>query len=266
VADAVAAHGIAYPWSSVAPVLRGADMATLNLEGAISSRGLPGPGRQYHFRGGPGLLQGAARVAGVDVVTVANNHSHDFGRVALLDTLAAARAAGVRTVGGGATDDLARRPAIVTAGGLRVAFLGYTDVRPLGTDAGPDWAGAARADPMAILADVRAARARADVVVVWFHWGVELAREPNARQRELASVALAAGASLVLGAHPHVLQPLAREGRRLVAWSLGNFVFPASSAGTTSSGILLADLDAGGVAAARLRPATIRGFRPELAS
>jgi poly-gamma-glutamate capsule biosynthesis protein CapA/YwtB (metallophosphatase superfamily) len=262
VAEAVAAHGLAYPWSSVAPVLRRADIATVNLEGVISTRGEHSAGRQYHFRGGPGLLRGAAAVAGVDVVTVANNHALDFGRTALLDTLAAARAAGVRTVGAGATDELARRPAIVTAGGLRVAFLGYTDVRPLGTDAGPDWAGAARADPATILADVRAARGRADVVVVWFHWGEELAREPSSRQRGLASVALAGGASLVLGAHPHVLQPLTRDRRRLVAWSLGNFVFPAASAGTTRTGILLADLDARGVAAARLRPATIHGFRP----
>ncbi len=264
VSETVARHGIAFPWTSVAPVLRKADIATANLEGVISRQGAPQPGRQYHFRGGPGLLAGAARVAGLDVVTVANNHALDFGRSAFLDTLAAARAVGIKTVGGGATLAAARRPIVLDEGGLRIALLGYSDVRPLGSDAGPDWAGAARADPIAIAEDVRAARKKADVVVVWFHWGVELATEPSSRQRELAGAALAAGASLVLGAHPHVLQPLGHHGRKLVAWSLGNFVFPSHSAGTRRTGVLIADLDARGVVGARILPATITGFRPEL--
>jgi poly-gamma-glutamate synthesis protein (capsule biosynthesis protein) len=264
VSETVSQHGIVVPWASVAPVLRTADIATANLEGVISRQGAPQPGRQYHFHGGPALLDGAARIAGIDVVTVANNHALDFGRSALLDTLAAARAAGIRTIGGGATLATARRPIVLHAGGLRIALLGYTDVRPLGSDAGPDWAGTARADPIAVAEDVHAAGARADVVVVWFHWGVELASEPTSRQRELAAAALAAGASVVLGAHPHVLQPLEREGRRLVAWSLGNFVFPANAPSTRRTGVLIADLDARGVVGARIRPATIHGFRPVL--
>ncbi len=263
VSQAVARYGDGYPWSAVAPVLRGADIATVNLEGVISDRGVPAAGKEYHFRGGPGLLRGAAR-AGIDVVTVANNHSLDFGREAFLDTIAAAHAAGLRTIGGGATLGHARRPAILTEGGLRIALLGYSDVRPLGFDAGADYAGTARADPATIAADVSAARRHADLVVVWFHWGVELAREPDSRQRAFADTALAAGASLVLGAHPHVLQPVSRHGRKLVAWSLGNFVFPSGSPGTRSTGVLLATLDARGVTGFRLAPATIHGFRPVL--
>ena len=264
VSEAIGQQGDAYPWSSVAPVLRRADIATVNLEGVISNRGVPAAGKEYHFRGGPGLLRGAARIAGIDVITVANNHSLDYGREAFLDTLAAARAARLRTIGGGATLDLARRPAILASGGLRIALLGYSDVRPPGFDAGPDWAGATRADPATIAADVAAARRRADLVVVWFHWGVELEQEPNSRQQGLAETALGAGASVVLGAHPHVLQPVTRQGRRLVAWSLGNFVFPAGSPGTTSTGVLLASLDAHGVTGFRLERATIHGFRPVL--
>jgi poly-gamma-glutamate synthesis protein (capsule biosynthesis protein) len=257
-------EGDAYPWSGVARVLRSADLATVNLEGAISSRGVAAAGKEYHFRGGPGLLRGAARVAGIDLVTVANNHSLDYGREAFLDTLAAARRAGLATVGGGATIDLARRPAVVEAGGLRIAVLGYSDVRPYGFDAGPDWAGTAPADPAAIAADVAAARRRADLVVVWFHWGRELETGPNGRQQELAAATLQAGASIVLGAHPHVLQPVTREGRKLVAWSLGNFVFPSGRPQTRSTGVLLATLDARGVTGYRLERATIHGFRPEL--
>jgi poly-gamma-glutamate synthesis protein (capsule biosynthesis protein) len=264
VAERIAAHGVAYPWASVAPVLRRADLATANLEGVISSRGAPVPGKEYTFRGGPGLLVGAARVAGLDVLSVANNHSLDFGREAFLDTLGTARRLGLRAVGGGATLEAARQPALVQVGGLRVAVLGYSDVRPLGFDAGPDWAGTARADGAAIAEDVRAARRRAELVIVWFHWGVELAAQPNARQRSLAAAATGAGAALVLGAHPHRLQPLERRGRTLVAWSLGNFVFASHRPETRRTGILVVDLDARGVAAARLRPASIEGVRPVL--
>jgi poly-gamma-glutamate synthesis protein (capsule biosynthesis protein) len=153
---------------------------------------------------------------------------------------------------------------VLGAGGLRIALLGYSDVRPIGSDAGPDWAGTVRAEPIGISADVRSARRRADLVVVWFHWGEELATTPSSRQRELAAAALAAGATVVLGAHPHVLQPVERDRRSLVAWSLGNFVFPSHSAGTTRTGILHVALDARGVGGWRLEPATIHGFRPLL--
>jgi poly-gamma-glutamate synthesis protein (capsule biosynthesis protein) len=183
-----------------------------------------------------------------------------------MDTLAAARRAGLATVGGGATIDLARRPAILDAGGLRIAVLGYSDVRPYGFDAGPDWAGAAPAYPSAIAADVAAARRRADLVVVWFHWGHELQTQPNGQQQALAAAALGAGASVVLGAHPHVLQPVTRQGRKLVAWSLGNFVFPSGRPQTRSTGILVAALDSRGVKSFRLARATIEGFRPVLDS
>ena len=181
-----------------------------------------------------------------------------------LDTLTAAHAAGLKTVGGGATLDQARQPAMLHVGGLTIAVLGYTDVRPYGFDAGPDWAGAAPADPYMIATDVAAARRRADLVVVWFHWGAELEASPNSRQQELAAATLRAGASLVLGAHPHVLQPVMRRGHKLVAWSLGNFVVPSGQPQTANTGVLLTKLDADGVTGYRMVRATIHGFRPEL--
>jgi poly-gamma-glutamate capsule biosynthesis protein CapA/YwtB (metallophosphatase superfamily) len=264
VSDRVAASAAADPWSSAGHVLRRADIATGNLEGVVATGGIPVAGKQYHLRGGPALLARAAKTAGMDVFTVANNHSLDFGPAAFLETLAATRSAGIATVGGGADLDAARRPAIFEAGGLRVALLGYSDVRPAGFTAGASTPGTAPAEPSLIASDVHAARRRADLVVVWFHWGVELRTQPDARQRSLADAALAAGASVVLGSHPHVLEPVERNGRKLVAWSLGNFVFPANSPGTSSTGVLLVSLDATGVRDARLRSATIHGFRPDL--
>ena len=263
-ADAIAAHGADHPWAEVAPILRRADVAVANLECAVSTRGLAIAGKEYTFRGAPAALRALPR-AGLDAITVANNHSLDFGRQAFLDTLRTARRAGLAVAGGGPDLRAARRPARFAAGGLRIALLGYSDVRPLGFDAGPGLAGTTPAFPELIDAGVRAARTRADLVVVYFHWGLELAAEPNARQRHLADVAVAAGAMVVLGAHPHVLQPVDRsDPRRLVAWSLGNFVFPAGSPGTTSTGILQIRLALDGVRGARLVPARIEGVRPSL--
>jgi poly-gamma-glutamate synthesis protein (capsule biosynthesis protein) len=196
---------------------------------------------------------------------VANNHTLDFGSEAFFDTLDAARSLHVATVGGGPTSLRARAPALVDAGGLRIAFLGYSDIVPPGFAAGVATPGVARADPAAIAEDVHRAAAKADVVVCWLHWGVERATQPNARQRALASACLDSGGTIVLGAHPHVLQPVVQPTRRtLVAYSLGNFVFPASSPGTGLTEVLEVALGATGVRSVRLHPATIVGGEPRL--
>jgi poly-gamma-glutamate synthesis protein (capsule biosynthesis protein) len=253
-----------YPWTSVAPLLRRADVATGNLETAVSLRGTPAGAKQYTFRGAPWMLRPVHSYAGFDVLTLANNHAVDYGRTALLDTVHAVRAAGMQTIGAGANSWLARRPAIVTRGGLRIALLGYSDINPLGFPATADAPGTAAADPAEISADVRAALRGADVAVCFFHWGVELHAQPDSRQKELAIACLRAGASLVLGAHPHVFGPIVRpSGHTLVAWTLGNFVFPSGST-TGRTGILQVRLGADGVEGYAKTPVTIAGFRPIL--
>jgi poly-gamma-glutamate synthesis protein (capsule biosynthesis protein) len=256
--------GAAYPWGWAGRELRAADLATANLEGAVSAGGVPVPDKEYHFRGPPALLRAARKAGGLDVLTVANNHSGDFGSSALLDTIRFARRAGLRVVGGGANEAAATRPSIVTVGGIRIAFVGFSDVNPYGFPATIDSAGTAEADPAVVAETVRTARARADVVVCWFHWGIELHADPTSRQRELADVALRAGAQVVLGAHPHVFGRVESRGAHgVVAWTLGNFVFPANSPSTVRTGILELRLDRQGVRAWRVTPARIEGFRPE---
>jgi poly-gamma-glutamate capsule biosynthesis protein CapA/YwtB (metallophosphatase superfamily) len=261
VGPTLARLGAGYPWTSVGPLLRRADVTTGNLETAVSTRGTPAP-KQYTFRGPPALLRPLHSLAGFDVLTLANNHAVDFGRLALLDTIRAVRAAGMAPIGAGATASQARRPAIVTAGGLRIAFLGYSDVNPPGFTATPDAPGTARADPAEIAADVHAALRRADVAVCFFHWGVEGRAEPDSRQEAFAADCLRAGASVVLGAHPHVFGPVTRPTRHtLVAWTLGNFVFPSSGA-PASTGILHVLLGSDGVEGWGKTPVAIEGFRP----
>ena len=264
VGPTLAARGARYPWVGVASTLRSADITTGNLETSVSTRGTAAV-KEFTFRGLPPDLVPLSRFAGFDVLTLANNHSADYGRDALLDTVRHVRAAGMQTIGAGASDRQARRPAIVEAGGLRVALLGYSDVNPAGFVATSTLPGTARADVDAIRQDVRSALRRADVAVCFFHWGVELHPNPDSRQVRFATACLQAGAKLVLGAHPHVFGPVTRPSRTtLVAWTLGNFVFPASGV-RAHTAILSVALDRRGVAGYRLLPVRIEGFRPVLA-
>jgi poly-gamma-glutamate capsule biosynthesis protein CapA/YwtB (metallophosphatase superfamily) len=257
------ALGARYPWTSTAATLRSADIAFGNLECAVSTRGSPVP-KQYNFRGHPSALKTMAAYPGFDVLNLANNHTGDYGTQALLDTVKHVRRLGMQAVGAGGSLASAAEPRIVKRLGLKVAFVGFSNILPAEFYAGPDSAGTQPATPELIAAGVRRANRKADVVVATFHWGVERSLTEDGRQRAFAQTALAAGADAVIGAHPHVLQPIRSAPRKLVAYSLGNFVFGASSPATASTGILRVKLSARGVEGHRLVPATIRAARPAL--
>jgi capsule synthesis protein PGA_cap len=255
--------GYRYPWRRVAPALQAADIAFGNLECAVSRRGQPVP-KQFNFRGRPAALRRVARFAGFDALNVANNHSGDYGRTAFLDTLRFTRRLGMTAVGGGVNRARALRPGVVKRHGLRVAFVGFSDRLPLSFYATPSRPGIAFAAEQTIRRAVRRARRRADVVVATFHWGDELRRTPTVRQRLFARTALRAGAHAVIGAHPHVLQPLHRRGRRVVAYSLGNFVFSTGGGATSQTGILRLRLSGRGVEGMRLLRGRIVAAQPRL--
>jgi len=218
--------GLRALWADVEPLIHGADIAFANLETPVAPvSGLPG--KPFMFNA-PKELPAALKASGFTVLSTANNHAYDQGVAGVVETLERLRAEQLVPVGSGATRGEAEQPRMVQVKGLRVAFLGFTDLFNINLnrkDSGPWVAGL---DPAAAAAAVRAVRARADVVVVSIHWGVEYQHEPLARQREVAAALCDAGADLILGTHPHVLQPvemLERGGRRtLVAYSLGNFV------------------------------------------
>ena len=260
---AIEAEGVDYPWESASRPLRRADIAFGNLESAVSKRGEPFP-KQYTFRGTPAALAGLRKHAGIDVLNLANNHVGDFGPTAMLDTVRGVERLGMKAVGAGPSLARALQPQFVERLGLRVAFVGFSNILPLEFAAEPGRPGVAWATPEAVAEAVRAARQQADVVVATFHWGIEKAPYETADQAELARIAADAGAQLVIGAHPHVLQPLRRTGAALVAYSLGNFVFGAQSSETAATGVLVTDLSAEGVTAARWRPGTIASGRPIL--
>ena len=209
------------------PYLATADLAMVNLETAITTRGSEQP-KKFHFRAPPTALDAVAG-AGVDVVTMANNHAVDYGPQGLEDTLAARDTSPLPVVGLGRDRADALRPAVLTARGVRVAFLGATQV--------PDWtlatwsATASRpgvasaADPARLAAAVRQARTSADVVVVYLHWGTDYTGCPNSLQRRTAVALTEAGADVVVGTHAHRVQGAGWLGDSYVAYGLGNFVW-----------------------------------------
>ena len=198
------------------------------------------------------------------MLNLANNHSGDYGRAAFLDTLRFTRSFGMTPVGGGVNRRRALRARVVTRHGLRIAFVGFSDRLPLSFYATSSRPGIAFASTGNIRHAVRRAKRRADVVVATFHWGDELHHTANARQRLFARAALRAGAQAVIGAHPHVLQPRHRRGRRIVAYSLGNFVFSTGGGATSQTGILRLRLSGRGVEGMRLLRGRIVAAQPRL--
>lgn len=208
-----------------------------NLEGPISDRGAD-LGGLYSFRADPAALF-ALREAGFNVLSVANNHSADWGREAFEDTLRRLAEAGIAPVGGGLNFAEVRRPLIIRVGETNVGFLAFSDVGPEWFSAGEDKSGILLASDSHLTEIVAAAAAAVDVLAVSFHFGEEYQTEPTGRQRQLVQTAVEQGAKIVVGHHSHVVQPLWRVNGAAVAYGLGNFIFDQSFSPETMRGAAL---------------------------
>jgi poly-gamma-glutamate capsule biosynthesis protein CapA/YwtB (metallophosphatase superfamily) len=247
------------PLAGMADVLAAADLAVVNLETAVGTAGTRAD-KTFTFRADAALLT-ALVDAGVDVVSLANNHGLDFGVEGADRTRALAEDAGLAVVGYGRDRDDAYAPHVVDVDGRTVAVVGLTRVMPV-----LEWGAGATRPGMASAYDVEAAAAAvrdaariADHVVVTIHWGQERWVCPNAHQQVLARVLVDAGADAVVGHHPHVLQGVVEVDESLVAYSLGNFVFYARTPATRQTGVLTITLGDGPAPTHRWSPAVIDG-------
>jgi poly-gamma-glutamate synthesis protein (capsule biosynthesis protein) len=241
----------------IASVLKSADFTAVNLETSVTSRGTPQP-KTYHFRTTPTAFT-ALRDGGVDLVTMANNHVLDYGQVGLADTLAAAKAARFPYVGIGTNAAAAWAPYVTTIKGTRIAIIGVSQVAELAsswvaTDTGPGEAHAINLSRT--LAAVRAAKRQARIVVVFMHWGTEGQACPDANQLALAPKLAAAGATIIVGAHPHVLQGSGWLGHTFVAYGMGNFLWWEPSY-STATGVLELTIHPNQPLTARFIPAVV---------
>ncbi len=257
-----ASRGWAWVFGDAAPLLASTDLAFANLESPVAPDQQV-PVRDEVFDAPADLLDGLV-AAGVDVVSMANNHAYDQGAAGVVETWTRAAAAGLRTVGAGPDLVTARSPWIAEVSGVKVAFLALADLSnldPIPGPAGPSvffagerhcsgvCAGVDRdalhyaLDLDRILGAVATADALADVVVVSFHWGDEYRDRPLPEYPQLARRLVDAGVDVVIGHHPHVLQPIERIARpdgthAVVAYSLGNFVSNMQNA-RTRDGVVL---------------------------
>lgn len=264
VASSTKRYGADYPWQQVKLVLSSADVTFGNLECAVSDRGAPAFGKAYTFRGSAENLP-TMKEAGFDVVSLANNHSLDFGRMALTDTIAALNVAGIGHSGAGENAASAYQSQIIEVKERKVAFLAFSGVVPPGWEATPSKAGIASAkNPSVVSEQIQAAKGQADLVIVSFHWGKELEASPSVWQKKLAHLAIDSGASLVVGHHPHVVQGIELYKEGVIAYSLGNFVFSPGNGAGRSSIILKFDFTHGRVSEITVYPVYINGCQPQL--
>jgi poly-gamma-glutamate synthesis protein (capsule biosynthesis protein) len=267
VAMRIRRRGVNYPWAKVRGILTAADIGFANLECPVSATAERTP-KLFCFRAKPAHAEGLAW-AGIRVVSLANNHTLDCGRRGLLHTMAWLRKRGIGWCGAGATLEEALQPHVVTVRGVRVAFVGFSRFAAETAMFDATRPTVAYASESNVRAAIGRARCTADVVVASFHWGDEYRIRPNAAQRRLAQAAAAAGADLVLGHHPHVLQPAVWHAPggtarpSLVAYSLGNFVFDARNTATFSTGVLTVTVGTAGIGAASWTPCRARKGRPE---
>ena len=231
--------GYDYPFEHVREWLTKADVAFGNLEGPLTDRGESATNKQFVFRSPPEKVAGALARAGIRVVSLANNHSMDYGTVGLSDTMRVLDQAGIRYAGAGDSLAAARRPAVIDVNGTRVAFLAYSLTFPPEFWATPKTPGTPFGHEDHVRADIAAARKRADVVIVSFHWGREGTTVLRDYQALLGRAAIDAGASAVLGHHPHILQAVERYRDGVILYSLGNFVFGSYSEQATRSVIAM---------------------------
>ncbi|MGE5580064.1 MAG: CapA family protein [Bacillota bacterium] len=233
VGDLIKAEGPLAPWKGVKDLLSSADVTCGNLECAVGTTGTPLPGKTWTFRAEPATLQGLVD-SGFDVVSLANNHTLDYGEECLLETVNTVEATGIDAIGAGANEAAAREPFVREINGIKVGILATAVTVPSDTWAAkPDKPGLAVDYPgwfPGIEASIRELSQRVDVVVVFVHWGEERTPTPVQWIERVHSAMRGAGAHAIIGSHPHVLHGVRYDGRTVTAYSLGNFVFSTNPA------------------------------------
>ena len=210
-----------------------ADIFMINNEFPYSSRGTPLAGKKFTFRAKPETVQ-LMKDLGADIVSLANNHAYDHGPEALLDTFDTLDEAGIPYVGAGHNLEEAMKPVYFIAGGMKTAFVSATQIErslpPDTKEATETEPGVLRTlDPTKFLEVIKEAKENSDFVIAYVHWGSENTNIYEAAQTELAKAYADAGADLIIGDHPHVLQGITYIGETPVFYSLGNYWFSSKT-------------------------------------
>ncbi len=241
-------HGYDYPYLHISSLLQEADIAAGNMENPITDRGEPVDNKTYVFRTSPEAVPEMVK-AGFDLFNLANNHTLDYGLIGMQDTIRLLREAGLYGIGAGMNQEEAYEPAMIEKNGVRVAYIGLTKVVPtVSWKADKNIPGLAETyNHTRPIKAIESASEISDMVVVMVHWGLEGETEARIDERELAHRYIDAGADLVIGSHPHVLQGIESYKGKWIAYSLGNFIFTTSGrSGTKETAIIQASCSKAG--------------------
>lgn len=206
-------------------IMKQADITMVNQEFVFSSRGTAQE-KEYTFRAEPHMVQ-IFQDMGIDIVSLANNHSLDFGKEALEDTFQILSDADIRYVGAGKNLERAKQIEIFEVEGKKIGFLAASRVIPYGSwNAGNTSTGLFTTySPEALIQEIKSNRDRCDSIIVYVHWGVEKNEFPEEYQKTLARQFIDAGADAVIGSHPHVMQGIEFYHDKPIVYSLGNYIF-----------------------------------------
>lgn len=231
--------GYDYPFMFVKEYLQGADITLANLETPISERGEP-EDKTYAYRTSPKAIPHLVE-SGIDVLNLANNHILDYGLQGMLDTFDRLDQAGLKRIGAGRDVEEAYAPVIIEKNGIQIAFFGFSQVVPeVWWKADKDHPGVAETyNYIRPVEAIESVRNQVDLIVVTAHWGGENVDIPDDRQTEMAHRYIDAGADLVIGGHPHVLQSIENYKDKWIAYSLGNFIFTTNEKPLTWETVIL---------------------------
>lgn len=258
-------NGYDYPWEHVKKYFQEDDLTIGNLETSITYGGSKWPNKQYNFRSDPENLN-AMKNSGVDVVSLANNHSLDYGYDGLLDTLKHIDKSGIYRVGAGENYDDAIKEVIIEKNGYVVGVLGFSRVVPTvewyPTENRPGVIGAYDHQLEKVLEKVEEVKEKVDILVVSIHWGTELEIKPRDHDLIAGKKLIDAGASIIMGHHPHILQGVEIYKGKPIFYSLGNFVFGSRSELTSNTMIAQVNYSDNKMESLKVIPATIVSGRP----
>jgi poly-gamma-glutamate synthesis protein (capsule biosynthesis protein) len=255
--------GLDFFFDDVLSLIKRNDLAFCNLECSVSDSGAP-LNKTYIFHAKPESLINLEKT-GFNIISIANNHTIDWGRDAFIETKCSIERYNMFPVGGGNNQQEARQAVIIERNGLKFAFLGYIDMLLEGLTFLEDKPAPAWATIDEIINEIKNVRDKVDFVIVSFHWGVEFQPYPTINQTQIAHKLIDKGADLIIGHHPHVLSRIEQYKGKYIIYSLGNFLFDQRKLTQTQSMIFGCSFDKNGMHSPYFIPIILKNYKPYIA-
>jgi len=260
-------YGVDYAWNDIAPIFQNSHIGFVNLETSVSTVGQSTKREGYGFQTLPDKLEGYKN-AGINVVSCANNHVGDYGIQALEDTMRHLDTYDIACSGIGSCLDDVRKPVFFECEGIKIGILSYCEIIPdkswVAGAYSPGFSGITEETLELYLEDIEKYDSQCDILIVSVHWGIEHTQEVTVTQKELARKFIDCGADMILGHHPHVLQPIEFYMGKPIFYSLGNLIFLKQDDFAGRTAVFRAEFDKNGFVEAKMFPVNISGCKANI--